>query len=404
MILKAKSLQHRIKNRIFTSVHKSNLVYNTCWEDPAVDRKALELSETDRLLVITSAGCNALDYLLAGCGEVHAVDVNPIQNALLELKRSCVLNLDYLDFFAFFGEGKTPQANEIYHTKLRSDLSLFAKNYWDKHIYFFLGKGWRKSFYHRGTSGLLAKLIVAHAFTIKRLEKPIRELLNAKTIGEQRAVYESNIRDRIWSKWLKWFLSQNFTLNLMGVPEAQKEQITHQYPGGIAKYIQDSIETVITQLPFSENYFYRVYLEGKYSKSCCPEYLREENFELLKQKISRLHIHTGTITDHLQTSNKKYSRFVLLDHMDWMSHHNPEGLSSEWGAILEKSCPDARVIFRSAALNVNYLDGLMVNYKGSKTNLGQLLTFNSELAKKLHPQDRVHTYASFHIASLPGAD
>lgn len=58
---------------LFRAIHKSNLIYNTCWEDPAVDRIALNLTARDRLLVISSAGCNALDYLVAGCGEVHAI-------------------------------------------------------------------------------------------------------------------------------------------------------------------------------------------------------------------------------------------------------------------------------------------------------------------------------------------
>ncbi len=63
-----------------------------------LDRQALELKSTDRVLVITSAGCNALDYVLAGAGQVYAVDMNPRQNALLELKLSGIRNLQYEDF------------------------------------------------------------------------------------------------------------------------------------------------------------------------------------------------------------------------------------------------------------------------------------------------------------------
>ena len=54
-----------LKQKWFSKVHQSNLVYNTCWEDPRLDREALALSEDDRIMVITSAGCNALDYALA---------------------------------------------------------------------------------------------------------------------------------------------------------------------------------------------------------------------------------------------------------------------------------------------------------------------------------------------------
>ena len=61
-----------VSGRVFKFVHGNNLVYNTCWEDPRLDRQALELTSQDRVMVITSAGCNALDYLLAGAGHVYA--------------------------------------------------------------------------------------------------------------------------------------------------------------------------------------------------------------------------------------------------------------------------------------------------------------------------------------------
>ena len=47
--------------RLFQYVHRNYLVYGACWEDPRVDRAALQISPGDRLLVITSAGCNVLD-------------------------------------------------------------------------------------------------------------------------------------------------------------------------------------------------------------------------------------------------------------------------------------------------------------------------------------------------------
>jgi len=61
-------------------------MFNDAREDPRIDRIALQLCPSDRLMVITSAGCNVLDYLLAGVEHIDAVDINPFQNALLELK------------------------------------------------------------------------------------------------------------------------------------------------------------------------------------------------------------------------------------------------------------------------------------------------------------------------------
>ena len=33
--------------RVFNLVHRNNLVYNTCWEDPRLDRVALDLGPDD---------------------------------------------------------------------------------------------------------------------------------------------------------------------------------------------------------------------------------------------------------------------------------------------------------------------------------------------------------------------
>ena len=146
-----------VNRRIFTTVHGNNLVYNTSWEDPRLEREALQFGPDDNVLVITSAGCNALDYALAGPNQVNAVDMNPRQNALLDLKMSGIRNLDFEDFFAMFGEGRLPGVKEIYQQKLRAQLPAWSADFWDKRIKWFDNP--RKTFYYRGTSGAVARLV-----------------------------------------------------------------------------------------------------------------------------------------------------------------------------------------------------------------------------------------------------
>ena len=86
--------------------------------------------------------------------------------------------------------------------------------------------------------------------------------------------------------------------------------------------------------------------------------------------------------------------------MDGFNH--PQGLVDEWNAILEKARPNARAIFRSAGLKVDYLDHLKVHYRGRPTELGELLRYNPDLTARLHKIDRVHTYGCFSVADLPG--
>ena len=48
--------------------------------------QVLKICQDDTVLTLTSGGCNALNLLLHGAGRVVAVDCNPAQSALLELK------------------------------------------------------------------------------------------------------------------------------------------------------------------------------------------------------------------------------------------------------------------------------------------------------------------------------
>src|SRR5579872_6889811 len=131
-----------ISRACFDLIHRTNLVYNTCWEDPRVDRIALDLSPDDELVVITSAGCNALDYVLAGPKRVYAVDVNPRQNALLELKLAGIRRLEFEPYFQLFGRGRLENWDVVYRTRLRSALSPAAQRYWDRRgRTFFAGRG-----------------------------------------------------------------------------------------------------------------------------------------------------------------------------------------------------------------------------------------------------------------------
>ena len=70
----------------FACVSLDHLRYGLVWEGHATLYQALALAPTDHALIITSAGCNALNALLAGPRRVTAIDLNPVQNQLLQLK------------------------------------------------------------------------------------------------------------------------------------------------------------------------------------------------------------------------------------------------------------------------------------------------------------------------------
>lgn len=385
----------------FNLVHGHNLVYNTCWEDPRLDRVALRLGPSDTVLVITSAGCNALDYALQQPRHVYAVDVNPRQNALLELKLAGIRALSFEEFFALFGRGRLEEYPSVYRQRLRPLLSAPARDYWDRHGYYFSGEGWRQSFYFHGTAGMFARLINFYVDRVARVRDGINAILSAATVDEQREIYDRRLRRAFWNRMIRWMVGRDATLSLVGVPRPQRLQVERDYAGGIARFIEDCVETVFAALPLGDNYFWRVYLCGEYTPSCCPEYLKRENFELLRDGLAdRVSVHTESILEFLHRHEEPISRYVLLDHMDWLSAALRPVLEQEWQAIVRRAAPGARVIWRSGGLRVDYVDPIEVQVGAARWRVGDLLTYHRELAAELHARDRVHTYGSFYIADL----
>jgi len=392
------ALRDSIDGKLFNAVCSRSLVYNTCWEDPAVDRKALRIQPDDHMLVITSAGCNVLDYALLGPQRIYAVDANPRQSALLELKLAGIRHLEFDDFFAIFGEGYHDGFRFVYRSALRPHLSEFARAYWDEREHWFCGNRRETGFYFYGLSGLVARGFRGYLGLRKSLRLAIGALLEADDLDEQRRIYDLEVEPRLWTRDVNWILSLQTTMTMLGVPHPQRKEVQRQHRGGVAGFVRESIEYVFRSLPLSTNYFWTLYLRGRYQRNCCPEYLRPANFTALKSGLAEsVEIHTGTVTDFLRHGNTPITKFVLLDHMDWMSSFYPEALQEEWDAIVERASPGARIIFRSAHRHPGYLAAVKV----AGRPMQEQLRFHDGLALALEPLDRVHTYAGFHIADMP---
>ena len=108
--------------------------------------------------------------------------------------------------------------------------------------------------------------------------------------------------------------------------------------------------------------------------------------------------HTTTITEFLHGTDERISKYVLLDHMDWMTSYYPDALAEEWAAILDRAAPNAKIIFRSAHAAPAYLDGIRIGK--DRVRIADYLNFNDALANNLQAFDRVHTYAGFHVADV----
>lgn len=374
---------------VFHHVHGSQLIYNTCWEDPRLDRQLMQLDASSKVVMITSAGCNALDYLLDGPSEIHTVDVNFRQNALLELKLALLRRGKFMDFFEFFGIGSHSDNAAIYKS-LKKDLPEFARKFWDRHLHFFNPGGIKKSFYYHGTSGAAAWLLGGVLFKAKpNIKNFAMCLLDAKTREEQTEIY-ALLEPKIWGNLSNWLIRQRMVMTLLGVPGPQIKLIEDSYPGGLESYIKDKLRHVMTELPATDNYFWRVYITGSYTMDCCPNYLRRSHFATLQERSGRIQTHTSTLSQFLQQHPGTYSHYVLLDHQDWLAWHDAAALLEEWELILANSRPGTKILMRSAGLDLSFVPPTVL----------KRLRFFPKITEPMHLTDRVGTYGSLHFAEV----
>jgi len=178
--------------RLFTLWFRG-LVYTQIWEDPRVDAEALHLDESSRILTISSAGCNVLNYLTHKPKRILAVDLNTAHMALTRLKITALCHLPTHEaFFEFFGRGAGPNNVPAYHQHIRPHLDLTTRRFWETRPWGSLRspriRAFENGFYEHGVlsrfqglAGLVSRLVQG-----RRPE----ELLKARSVSEQRTFFE----------------------------------------------------------------------------------------------------------------------------------------------------------------------------------------------------------------------
>ena len=374
------------QDTLFRSVVSDRLVYNTCWEDPRVDRALLEIDRDSRMVVLTSAGCNSYDYLLDNPAELHCVDANPSQNALLELKQAIFKNCDYVTLWNFFGKGHHRNATHTYRKTIAACLSEKSRQIWNRRINYFTSNANELSFYFRGTTGKVA-LMVRNHIRRKGLFPDVQKLLDSKTLAKQDH-YFTKVEEQLGNTLYDWLISRPLAMALLGVPAAQINMINENFEHGLNGFIRSSIRRIFTRRPIRDNYFWRVYLMGSYTPECCPNYLKKKHFTILRGRMNRIVQHTCHLSQFLRKHPGNYSHFVLLDHQDWLVPF-PDLLVEEWRLILDNSCPGTRILFRSAGTSADFLPGFVREQVDFEQAADKISHF--------HRLDRVGTYGSTHL-------
>lgn len=341
---------------------KNQYVYAFTWEDPREDHNILKFTSEDTVLAITSAGDNILSYatLPNPPKRIHAVDLNPCQNHLLELKLASFRALSKNQIWSIFGEGKIKNFKDLLVDKLSPHVSSNTFQYWmDRGDKTFNPRG--KGLYDTGSTRWALRL-AKWVFKICGITKYVDMLCECDTLEEQQTIWNENIKPTLFNPFVSSLLIGNpiFLWKALGVPANQAAMMGNS----ILKYVVDTFDPVIKRSLISkDNYFYYLTLKGKYTPQNCPDYLTEKGYKSLttinsKSKeapIDKIRLHTDMLNDvFARLSKKSLSIAIIMDHMDWFDPNGEDALN-EITAL--KSClnTNGRVLLRSASTNPWYI-------------------------------------------------
>lgn len=330
------------------------------------------------VLAITSAGDNILSFCLESPRRVHAVDLNPTQNHLLELKVAAFTALPYADVWKLFGEGKHALFRDMLITKLSPHMSSTAFQYWLKNGPSVFSSPNTKGLYHSGGSGN-AIALVARLFSVLGLSAQVHALCHATTLAEQREIWNTSLKKVLHSRLLTWAILSNekWLWKALGVPPAQRALIDSDFArnGGsefdtataerktsgnaVYEYVLNTFEPVVTStLLSSSNHYYLLTLLGHYTPSSHPTYLSPKSHVKLSRPnaFSGLRIHTDEISEVIARMRPgTLTIVVVMDSMDWFPTSGTQAVK-QIRALNRALKLGGRVMLRSAGLKPWYLN------------------------------------------------
>lgn len=373
------------------NIMKHTYIYNLSFEDGSVDRNIMNFNNNDVLLCITTGGDNILNYLIDDVKKIHTADINIHQNFLLETKMSMMKVLSRDEFFKVLNSrNKNSEGYQLFlhHLeRIKENMSPCGKIWLDENKIEF------SHFIQSGSVKYFTKILNFIFWCYG-----ISGIFQCNSIEEQRYLFHANNIKPKLKKILNFMcyrypiISFFFSI-ILGIPKKQYELV-----GNVNDYLYNTIEYIFCQTELKKNYFIYPYCNGSFSEACCPDYLKEENYLKVRDRLDRIVIHT----DFIETACKKASengdtitKAILLDHMDWLEE---DQIMKEWD-IYKKYCDkDCIYLWRSASkkkyigcLNeLDYIEHYVLDHKKQKFIKDEDKFF-----------DRIGSYKSTFLAKIP---
>ncbi len=331
-----------------TQTFRSDIFYSVQNEDYQTELAVLKHlfhSEPQRVLMVASSGENALSVLAdEGVHEVHAVDTNPAQIQLCELRRTAVKHLTRDEQLALLGsDGLTELAATrlALYARLRAHLPEASQRFWDARVDNEIAFG----IHFSGRNDVLMREVQksVHAAGLKPFEQTFTD--------DQRAA---------WIAAYKGIMTGTYFKNTFGLPTEEAALKLASLAERTAMCHLQALE----KPDAAHNYFLTTALANTYAlptgEAGLPGYLQEHAQVALNAggKIDRLQLRAGNVLEQAVALNRESGPFDLIsisNIVEWMGQDQFGGLVAQLGQCLK---PQGALLARSVSDNRMIVEGI----------------------------------------------
>ncbi len=353
-----------------------DILYAQCWEDPGIDRIAFRIQPHDIVFSITSGGCNALSFLIDDPKKVICLDLSRYQNYLLSLKINAFRALSYDELLEFLGVRPSGTRPELFE-KIKRFLPEEEKLYWNakrKDIY--------RGIIHCGRYERYLHLL-KRLFRILIGGRVIDELYSATSREERDLLFTKKWDNFRWRLFCRIFLSRRFASMLFD--KAFYRYLDKDF--SFKKYYMAAVKRAVTEFPLNENHFLAYILFGNYNRDNFPMYLRKENYDLIRDRLSRIETVTSGCQDYFRSLPEgSISKFNFTNIFEWMS-------ADEFSNLLRETI---RVATDGAILT--YRNHLVTRRRPE--SLADQIIPDEKLSVELHGKDLSFIYKAYEVEHI----
>lgn len=363
--------------------------YAQCWEDADILLEALEIQPGDVCLSIASAGDNALAMISRGPKRVIALDLNPAQLACLELRVAAYRELSHPELLDLIGDdaggtNSSATRRNDYYQRCRAGLSSSAREFWDAHP--------NEIAAGIGSAGKFERYFALFRKRILPLvhgDRAVQQLLCGGTTGQSPGLQaRREFYARQWDTW-RWRLLFRIFFSRFVMGRMGRDPSFFAYvEGSVADRILDRTRHALTELDPAANPYMQWILTGRHV-TALPFALRPENFEAIRANLDCLEWRCQSIEDFLESSDGiKIDRYNLSDIFEYMAE---DGYHRLLKRLIDAGRPGGRLAYWN-----------MLAPRSRPESFAARLVPLTELARKLHEQDKAFFYSRFVVEEIAG--